>query len=295
MKIIVDLMSENLANYHQADGIIINSQEYSCYNGFTVSFPNLTSLSAKIKIEGKIAILNIDRIMEEHDLEEFTKYLDQVLPLFDFFIYGDMAVVSYFREHHQLQKLIFDGKTLIASSFDIAYYQKQEITCFLANELSLPEIKAIAEKEQFALEVYGYHQIFYSRRELLTLYQEFRSNKESLENELLLLKEELRDDYYKIYQGKHGTFIYTPTIYAMFEELLELKNSITYIRINGIFLEEQAVLKALDCYSQLLQGEAITKEALKAINPNISSGFLVNKSILLKDRPVPRKKVGGKA
>ncbi|HPB49262.1 MAG TPA: hypothetical protein PK334_03035, partial [Bacilli bacterium] len=143
--------------------------------------------------------------------------------------------------------------------------------------------------------VYGYHQIFYSRRDLLTLYQEFRANKESLENELLFLKEELRDDFYKIYQGDQGTFIYTPYIYTLFEELLELKDSIDYIRINGMFLEEQTVIKVLDCYFKLLKGELVTKESLKQINANISSGFLMNQSILLKDRPAPRKKMEAKS
>jgi len=295
MKIIVDLISENLDYYHQADGIIVNSREYSCCNGFTVALPALTSLSKKIKIKGKIAILNIDRIIEERDLTDFTDYLDKVLPLFDLFIYSDMAVFSYFRKHHQLEKLIFDGKTLIASSFDVNYYRKQGITSFLTNELSLEEIKTIAKKASFALEVYGYHQIFYSRRDLLTLYQEFRANKESLENELLFLKEELRDDFYKIYQGDQGTFIYTPYIYTLFEELLELKDSIDYIRINGMFLEEQTVIKVLDCYFKLLKGELVTKESLKQINANISSGFLMNQSILLKDRPAPRKKMEAKS
>jgi hypothetical protein len=116
-----------------------------------------------------------------------------------------------------------------------------------------------------------------------------------LENELLFLKEELRDDFYKIYQGDQGTFIYTPYIYTLFEELLELKDSIDYIRINGMFLEEQTVIKVLDCYFKLLKGELVTKESLKQINANISSGFLMNQSILLKDRPAPRKKMEAKS
>ena len=109
------------------------------------------------------------------------------------------------------------------------------------------------------------------------------------------MKEELRDDFYKIYQGDQGTFIYTPYIYTLFEELLELKDYIDYIRINGMFLEEQTVIKVLDCYFRLLKGELVTKESLKQINANISSGFLMNQSILLKDRPAPRKKMEAKS
>lgn len=294
MKIIVNLMSTNLSHYHQADGIIVNSQEYSCYNGFTTSKQLVIALGNEIRAQGKFAILNIDRIIEEHDLEALEQYLEEVILFFDAFIYSDMAIYHYFKERNALDKLIFDGKTIIASSYDLAFYREQQITCFLTNELSLPEIKEIASKENFAFTIYGYHQIFYSKRELLNLYQEFRGKQESLGNELLLLKEELREDYYRIYQGKQGTFIYTPTIYVMFEELLEIKDSLSYIQIDGIFLEEEKILQVLDLYRQLLQGNPVTREDLKFINPNISKGFLTNKSILLKDRPLPRQKVGGK-
>ena len=288
--IIIDLLSHDLSLYHQADGIIVNSREFSTCNGFVVAKEALTSLSNQIKAQGKFAILSIDRVIEEHDLNHLISYLDCVMPLFDYFIYSDMAVYGYFREHHQLEKLIFDGKTLIASSYDLAYYRRQAITCFLTNELSFAEIKEIASKERFAFTVYGYHQIFYSRRELLDLYQTFQHQQETLGKQLLSLKEELREEYYKIYQGEHGTFIYTPYIYMMFEEIKEIQESLVMMRINGLFLEEESIINVLNCYHRLLHKEAVSTAEIKQINPHTGAGFLPNKSILLKDRPLPRKR-----
>lgn len=282
MQIIVDLLSLNVGLYGQADGLIVNSQEFSCFNGFVVDVEDLEKISFQIKNCGKIAILNVDQIIAESALESLEAYLEKADPLFDYFIYSDMAVYSYFRETNQLAKLIYNAKTIIASSYDLAFYNHQQVKCFLNNELSFAEITEIAAKEKFSFEVYGYHQIFYSERELLNLYQEFSGKDDNLHGEVLLLKEELRNDLYKIYQGLAGTFIYTPYIYAMFEEILGLKDSLDFIRINGIFLSETTVLQVLNCYVELVAGERVSREDLCRINENISGGFLENKSVLLK-------------
>lgn len=293
MKIIVDLMSLNVELYGQADGLIVNSQEFSCFNGFVVDVEDLEKISFQIKNCGKIAILNVDQIIAESILDSLESYLEKTANLFDYFIYSDMAVYSYFRERNQLDKLIYNAKTIIASSYDLAYYNFQQVKCFLNNELSFAEITEIAPKEKFSFEVYGYHQIFYSERELLSLYQEFSGKADNMSGKLLLLKEELRNDRYKIYQGLAGTFIYTPYIYAMFEEILGLKDSLDFIRINGIFLSETTVLQVLNCYAKLVAGEKVSREDLYRINENISGGFLENKSVLLKAELDPNSKKAG--
>ncbi|MDD3123303.1 MAG: U32 family peptidase [Candidatus Izemoplasmatales bacterium] len=287
-KIIVDLLSSNISKYQKASGVVVNSKEFSCFPGKVFSETELLEISEECRKEKKLAILNIDRLVEEHELEELKGYLDKVIHLFDYFIFSDMAVYAFFEEKKALRKLVYDAKTIVASSFDLDFYKKQGSKCFLNNELSFEEILEIASKEKFSFEVYGYHQIFYSKRELLSLYEDFKEEKWSLQNIHLLLKEELRQDMYSIYQGRNGTFIYTPYIYAMFDEILKIKNRLEFVRINATFLDEENILKVVNCYYHLLKGQKVSLDDLKRINPNISSGFLKNKSILLKDSLLER-------
>ena len=287
-KIIVDLLSSNISKYQKASGVVVNSKEFSCFPGKVFSETELLEISEECHKEKKLAILNIDRLVEEHELEEFKGYLDKVIHLFDYFIFSDMAVYAFFEEKKALRKLVYDAKTIVASSFDLDFYKKQGSKCFLNNELSFEEILEIASKEKFSFEVYGYHQIFYSKRELLNLYEDFKEKKWGLQNIRLLLKEELRQDMYSIYQGRNGTFIYTPYIYAMFDEILKIKNKLEFVRINATFLDEETILKVVNCYYLLFKGQKVSLDDLKRINPNISSGFLKNKSILLKDSLLER-------
>lgn len=287
-KIIVDLLSSNLGLYKKASGLIINSEEFSCFPGLSFSLKELKKIGEECHQNKKIAILNIDRLIEEHELEIMNEYLEKVIDSFDYFIFSDMAIFSFFEKKKSLKKLIYDAKTIIASSYDLSFYRKLGIKCFLNNELCFDEINEIATKEKFSFEVYGYHQIFYSKRELLSLYEDFKEQKFDLIDKRLLLKEELRQDMYSIYQEKRGTFIYTPYIYTLFEEILKIKSSLEFIRINTTFLDEDTILKVVNCYDRLLKNQKVSLDDLKKIDGNISSGFLKSKSILLKDSSLER-------
>lgn len=287
IKIYADLKrNADIAKYN-CDGLIVNSSEFSCYNDETFSLEEALSYNNLIKKSNKVSILNIDSIIMEDDIEKLLRYLDKVYLKFDYFIYSDMAIRYYFEEKDLTSKLIYNPQTLVASSNELKRYNESGIKVILANELSFEEIESICNNccGFTNLEVFGFHQMFYSKRKLISLYKEFFGLNKELINKELFLKEELREQFYPIYESNKGTFIYTDYIYCLFEELLKISDKIDFIKINGSFISESDYYKIIDIYSKLVKKEEEASslyEKLKSINSNLSKGFLLNKSILLK-------------
>lgn len=284
MKIYVDLKRNASISDYLCDGLIIPSKEFSCYNDDCYSIDEIFLFRDLVKKNNKEVILNIDRIIMEDDLNELLCYLEKVYLEFDYFIFSDMSIRYFFEEKGLSDKLIYDPKTLVASYNELSINTLNNIQVILANELSFSEIKEISEKSIINLEVFGYHQMFYSKRKLISLYKEYFKLDDELKGKKLLLKEELRNEFYPIYESDKGTFIYTDYLFCMFSELLEIKDKIGFIKLNGMFLKESDYQMITSIYYRLVNGEDCDMlfEKLKIICNNLSKGFLLNKSVLLK-------------
>lgn len=287
MKILVDLKSLKNLDLYEADGFIASSSEYSCFNDFTLSLDDLKFLSEYTKNNNKILVVNIDRLIEEEELTEFKDYLTELLKLkIDYFIYGDLAVLSYFIKLNLTHKLIYDPKTLITNYYEADFHNKYNSLVSINNELTLEEIKDITKANNTIMEVFGYHQMFYSRRALLSNYSKFKNADLDLIKKKLNIKEEKRDASYPIFESSHGTFIYTNYVYLLFKELTEL-NDLRFIRINGNFIGEDKLFQVLRFYNLLINDFSKADELyekIKELIPKVDSGFLYQKSILLKEQ-----------
>lgn len=286
IKIIVDLKNIDNITKYDCDGLIVSSERFSCYNDRCFSFEEIKRIVLYCKEHNIYTILNVDKIIEEDELDLLYKTLDQYIKLdIDYYIYGDFAVFTYFKKHDLLKKLIYDPKTMITNYEEAKIHRNYGSLVSVSNELTFYEIKDIVEVGNAILEVYGYHQMFYSRRHVLSTYANFQEKQRILDKKLLTIKEELREERYPIFESDHGTFVYTNYRYCMFKELLRL-DKLNMIKINSMFIDEEEILKVLHLYKKLLNGEGNVDEVyqeLMMINPNISGGFLNKKSFLLKE------------
>lgn len=280
MKFITDLQNENKILEYNADGFILNSSLYSCFNGVTFSLEEINRISKVLKDNNKIVFVNMDAIIEETQISALRKYINK-LENYDYIIFSDMAFINIIDDK---SKLFYNPSTLVASSFEKSVFDAMGINSFIANELSEEELKSISNKTNINMMVYGYHQMMYSFRPLLSLYNEFVNGNKDLVNKLFYLKEELREDKYLVFQSNKGTFVYTSYIYAAFKELLGFKDKLNFIRFNGAFIDENKMIEVIELYHQLFNdGDAnILYQKLKNIEGNINSGFLKGSSVLLK-------------
>ncbi len=280
MIFITDLQNEKNITEYNVDGFILNSSLYSCFNGSKYSLEEINKLSTLIKSVNKKVYINIDAIITEDMVEGLEDFINS-LEYFDYLIFSDFALLNIEKDY---SKLIYDPKTLVASSYEKSIFDELKINAFIANELSEDEIREISKNTLINMMVYGYHQMMYSYRPLLSLYNEFVNGDKDLVNNLFYLKEELREDKYLVYQSDKGTFVYTSYIYAAFRELIKLKDRLNIVRFNGAFIEESKIKKVIDLYHELFNDRNVEElyQKLIEIESNIDNGFLKEGSVLLK-------------
>ncbi|NLD26873.1 MAG: hypothetical protein GX661_05895, partial [Acholeplasmataceae bacterium] len=171
MKLLVDLKSVDKLENYQADGLIFSDPYFSCAYDTCFSEDEVKRIVAYCQHKGILALANIDRIIEEAELEQLYRKLDFYINLgVDYFFFSDYAVLKYFLDRNLAKKLIYDPKTLITNFEDTQFYKDLGLLVTVSNELSLDEIKAIVEVGNCTFDLYGYHQMFYSRRPLLSTF-----------------------------------------------------------------------------------------------------------------------------
>lgn len=270
----------------KVDGLIINSSLFSTFNDKTFSLNQIKKIALEIKNNNYLLIINCDRIIPENEIEIFDSFINAIKKLpFDYIIYSDYAILNYF-DKSEYHKLIYDSKTLVCSKEELSVIPTKS---FISSEISFEEIKTFDESKGFAIDAFGYRQMMYSRRPLLSLV--LPRNKAKC-NTLYDLIEETRNDRYKIYEVKrnkynYGTFIYNKGIYLLFNELKEL-NNIEIIRLNSMFLgdvindvaREYYNLLHLDSYNDLKIKKILSE---KLPNITIDNTFLDRESVLIKE------------
>lgn len=268
----------------KVDGLIINSSLYSTFNDVVFSYTEIKNLVKKIKNKCFKVIINLDRIIPENEIEKFLKFLKSISELnFDYIIYSDYAVLNNIDEKFY-DKLIYDPKTLICTKEELDVIPTK---AFISSELSLNELADFNNaKKSIAIDAFGYRQMMYSRRPLLSLVMPKGKVKA---NKLYDLVEETREDNYKIYETKrnkdnYGTFVYNKGIYCLFNELKEL-NNIAIIRLNSMFLKDVIVAVSHEYYNLINGLNPNYQNLLKIFKDNnleVDNPFLECESVLLK-------------
>ncbi|HHX80022.1 MAG TPA: hypothetical protein GX692_03045 [Acholeplasmataceae bacterium] len=288
MKLLADLKSITNISKYQADGLIFSDSEFSCAVESLFAFEEIEEIVRYCQKNKLISVLNIDRIIAEDELSFLFSKLEKFLELgIDYYIFGDFSILSYFRKRGEEGRLIYNPKTLITNSADAYLYKEMGIKVAISNELNFNDILAISKVGNGIFEIYGHHQIFYSKRPLLSSFSKHYNLNKNLDNTLLHLQEEKREALYPVYESKHGTFIYTSYRYALFLELPYLKDELLFGRINPTFIEEEEVIEIISLYKKALAStetevKSLYEELIK-INANIERGFLEKKSVLLKE------------
>lgn len=272
------------------DGLIINSKEFSTYPGNTFTYKEIATIIKEIRENKNITkkiILNCDRIIDEKELTQFKDFICKFLNKVDYFIYSDYSCLTMVEEK-DYDKFIYDPKTLVCS------YEEANVLptkSFISSELSYEEIEKIFNNSKdICLNAFGFHRIMYSKRPLLSLYNEFHQTDVLSKDKLYDLKEEIRDEHYKVLENEYGTYIYSPYVYAFTKTTL---SKAFIVRIDSFNLDYDFLVYIINEYRKLLvNSEDISYDILKKINEYIkeknidlviSEEFLKEKLFLLKD------------
>lgn len=285
MKLIVDIKSVKNLERYQVHGLVFNHEFLSDTHEGYLSLEEIKTLVDFKNKNDVLLLANVNRLFTEDELDQLYLILDELVKVdIDYFIFSDLAILAYFKSRNMHHKLIYNARTMVTNREDALFWQNQGLYgAFIANELPLEDILEISDIGHGILEVYGYHQIFYSKRNLVSLYFENKRIDTDYRFQHLDLIEEIRDERYPITETKYATYVYSPYKYGIFKELSKL-SKLQMIKISQEFIKEEDLIQVLEIYYKAIN-EGFTDElynSLKNLDEDIKTGFLYQKTVLLK-------------
>ncbi|MGL4949945.1 MAG: U32 family peptidase, partial [Anaeroplasmataceae bacterium] len=204
------------------------------------------------------------------------------------FIYSDIGVHTLLKKHNMEFKGVYDPVTTITNSKEFGFFIKNYMkACSISLEITMNDIEKIVNTNPSKAwcKVFGYQQMFYSRRKLLSLYKEHSNIDAILSNANTYLKEETRDEYYHAVENEHGTVLFRNYIISFLKEKEILKN-VGYIFLDSLFLEETDFIIIVKTYLKYLNGLITLEKAIEAIDNlelQIEEGFMYEDSVYQKE------------
>lgn len=270
-----------------ADGIIIGSLFTSGYDLTRSQMRDLVAYSHKYNKKVYVAI---DDFVSESDRIALFEYFDFVASLEpDGIYYHDMALLDAAKKYGILNKMIYDGKTIICNSLETAFYLNTGIdSLVIARELTLEEIMPIVKMNpgKIDMQIFGHIRMSYTKRKFLTNYfKEIGTDYDYFNNKHLTLTEEKRDYHMPILQDDSGTKIYSDFIFECYEELPDLSEYLKRGIIDTLFVDDQIVLHALRDYRRInkINAQFLKNTFTRGTTDRFSTGYLYIKTNKTKD------------
>lgn len=276
--VVTELKSMNNIDKYNVDVLILPTK-FSAMHDFVVDFQQLY-LFNKFQIA-----LKMDKIISENEILELEEYIKESISFpISYYIFTDMSVYYLLKKYNLDQKSVYFAKTINCSTLDILKYNNMNMKCLVSTELTVDDINKISNLKNNFIYTYGFFNMFYSKRKLLSLYKEYSKINYESKNKKYYLIEETRKEYYPVFENNNGTFIFSSYAYLLFKEI-ELLNKNNYFYIDSTFISEDDLIAITNIYnegfnkgfSDNLLGE------LKAINDNVGTSFLYITPEILKE------------
>ncbi len=211
---------------------------------FSVGFSNPFSLE---EISVSHAFIFVNRILDQEGIKKFREFVSHLPDSIEGIVFDDIGVLQVLREiSNHLTKILFLNH-FNCNYISINAYLEFVDSVVVSTDITEAEVKEILAKASKPLVLYtfGYVNIMYSRRHLITNYNEHFQKDESLDSTLM---NDLGQTF-KMVENEYGTVIYTGKPFNGLR-YREFKN-VLYHLICPIFLKEEEVIKVLNSTTHL--------------------------------------------
>lgn len=274
----------NLKNL--VDGVVVYLNDFSSFYNSALTSEELNEIYAS-KDNLKIFI-DLTMMMENRDIERLNLFLDQNKDKDYYFIYSDLGVHQVLLERNLEKKGIYNSQTLCTNEYDQAFYLSQGmLSSAISLEIPVRDQIKISEynNHNVFLKAFGYHQMFYSKRHLISLYKEYKNLDFAIDNKNSYLREIKREnDYFHIYESNKGTIIFRNYIINYLSELDLIKPQFIYL--DNIFISDDIFNKVVEIYSNVINKKITSEEGnslIQELNLDIRDGFKNNDSVYQKE------------
>ncbi len=268
------------------DGVLVNT----IYSISVNPIPNDEEIDKIIEYANKNrkeCILDISSIMYNDEVEMATSFIKKYRDKNVSFLYTDIGIHTILYNMGIENRGIYDPKTLVTNSYDMNLYLSDGMKAVgLSNEITLDDTKTLISKKEGKvwLKVFGYHQMFYSRRKLISVYYKYKGIGDKISREESYLKEETRDDMYHIDENKHGTVIYRSYVLSYLRDLDKIIGA-DYMYLDSSFISSEDFNLVLKVYKKTIDGDMYLDDALDYLNEMflIEDGFMYNDTVYKKE------------
>ena len=265
-------------------GVLLPVSSFSTAVQKSFQVMELSSILDILQEQEMYSYLLLNTVIYEHDLSLLEETLRQLKEYsFDGIVCFDYSVAIVAKKYDLIHKIIYQPGTQNTNLFDPHYFYEQGIKGItVSREIPFEDIMAIilhAPDFEISLQGHGYLEMFYSARELLTLYQEYKHQPISLKQQTSLsIEEEIRPGlHYPIYEDEHGTHIFRPKALQSFQELIVLRPYLNQFFVSRLFLSDEEHTHALEA----ILGRTSYQSFLDQY-PHYDSGFYYKKTSQLK-------------
>ena len=231
-KILINI--ENLKDLEEYKKIGYNNFLFAV-DKFCIGY-NSFKLSELINLDCNKFLL-INRILDTKDIEELKKHTNE-LELFDGIFFEDIGVYNLLKDTNI--KLIWNQNHFATNYSSINYWLDNVYSAVISNELTLEEINTILNKtnKPLILNVFGKNPVMYSRRTLLSNFNEYFNLKM---NKKAILNEPITNNEFLGIEDNNGTIIFNNTYFNIINYLSNnIDSKILYYLIypNGLDYKE---------------------------------------------------------
>ncbi len=208
--------------------------------GFSVGY-NTYSLEEIVKNDVSNKYILINRVLDCNSVDT----LKEILPLFKNIrgiVYEDIAVYNLVKELNLDVEMIFFQNHFATNSYSVNFWLDRVDSIVISNEITKDEIVDIVKiaKKEVVLHLFGYNQVMYSRRLLLTNWSD-EFNIEAKNTNVLV--DRATKVKFRALENEYGTVMYSDKIFNG-KDLLDLDN-VKYYYVNTMLIDHNEVMDFL--------------------------------------------------
>jgi len=215
MKKDVVLLLDNFKSIDlKVDSLLIAVKNLSCRSQYEFSIEDVLDIKENTN---KNIYLLCDAVFMESQKKEVETLMLRLFPLADKVFFSDFIIFEMARKIGCLDKLCYYSPTLALNSYDIEIYYKLGINnVMISKECEYNgylDILKLSNKIHLGMLSFGYPQIYYSKRKMITFYSNqynLNLNSNSMNYSIV---EKTRDVHLPIIEDYQGTFIFAGEIF----------------------------------------------------------------------------------
>jgi collagenase-like PrtC family protease len=222
--------------------------------GYCVGYENTLTLEEIEKLDVSNKYLLINRILDCKDIDILKELLKNIKNIKGI-VYEDIGVFNVVKELKLDIELIFFQNHFATNSYSVNFWLDRVDSLMLSNEITKDEIEKILKnaKREVCVHVFGYNQVMYSRRLLLSNWsEEFNIPKKNTN----VIEDKATHVKFRAIENEYGTVMYSENIFNG-SKLLELDN-VKYFYVNPMMIDHKDIMTYLnDLNRELKDGEDI--------------------------------------